>query len=52
MLAMGVGTPESPVQGRLQTTASCVGTTAGVVSVAEKATVRGRQVRTGEDERK
>jgi hypothetical protein len=36
---MGVGPPESPIRRRLQTTASCAGTTAGVVSVAEKAPV-------------
>jgi hypothetical protein len=36
-----------PAGGRLQTTASCAGTTAGVVSVAEKASRGGRQVRAG-----
>src|SRR2546427_7106677 len=44
---MGVGPPESPCRGRLQTTASWAGTTAGVVSVAEKASRGGRQVRAG-----
>src|SRR5207245_1433659 len=44
---MGVGPPEPPCRGRLQTTASCAGTTAGVVSVAEKASRGGRQVRAG-----
>jgi len=44
---MGGGPPEPPRRRRLQTTASCAGTTAGVVSVAEKALVRGRQVRIG-----
>src|SRR5207244_665586 len=44
---MGVGPPEPACRGRLQTTASCAGTTAGVVSVAEKASRGGRQVRAG-----
>src|SRR5262249_4910364 len=34
---MGGGPPGSPIRRRPQTTASCAGTTAGVVSVAEKA---------------
>jgi RHS repeat-associated protein len=38
---MGVGPPEPPCRGRLQTPASCAGTTAGVVSVAEKASQEG-----------
>jgi hypothetical protein len=42
-----VGPPEPPCRGRLQTTASCADTTAGVVSVAEKASRGGRQVRAG-----
>src|SRR3989442_15175039 len=36
-----------PAGGRLQITASCAGTMAGVVSVAEKASRGGRQVRAG-----
>jgi hypothetical protein len=43
-LVMGVGPPEPSIRRRLQTTASCAGTTAGVVSVAEKALRKGRQV--------
>jgi hypothetical protein len=34
---MEAGPPEPPCRGRLQTTASCFGVTAEVVSVAEKA---------------
>jgi len=41
-----VGPPEPPCRGRLQTTASCAGTTAGVVNVEEKAPRR-CQVRAG-----
>ncbi len=36
-MTMGEGPPGSPIRRRPQTTASCAGTTAGVVSVAEKA---------------
>ena len=52
-MVMGVGPPESPIRRRLQTTASCAGTTAGVVSVAEKASVEGvrcEPVKTNESE--
>ena len=52
-MVMGVGPPESPIRRRLQTTASCAGTTAGVVSVAEKAPVEGvrcEPVKTDESE--
>ncbi len=44
---MGAGPPEPPCRGRLQTTASCADTTVRVVSVAEKASQEGRQVRAG-----
>ena len=52
-MVMGVGPPGSPIRRRLQTTASCAGTTAGVVSVAEKAPVEGvrcEPVKTDESE--
>jgi len=37
---MGVGPPEPPCRGRLQTTGSCAGSMAGVVNVSEKASYR------------
>lgn len=44
MLAMGAGPPESPVQGEAPTHRKLRRHNGRVVSVAEKATVRGHQV--------